>query len=114
DLAKKYGKSIDDILDDPKKIREFIDNHSSKTPSEKQIEYAKALAEKTGLKLTERELSDKNLLKKFIDKAKKETMKNYQLSEKQKNVLIKYGREDLIDKPAEALKFIKTKLSRRR
>ncbi|MCX7759759.1 MAG: type I DNA topoisomerase [Hydrogenothermaceae bacterium] len=114
DLAKKYGKSIDDILDDPKKIREFIDNHSSKTPSEKQIEYAKALAEKTGLKLTERELSDKNLLKKFIDKAKKENLKNYQLSEKQKNVLIKYGREDLIDKPAEALKFIKTKLSRRR
>ncbi|MEZ0323070.1 MAG: type I DNA topoisomerase [Hydrogenothermaceae bacterium] len=114
DLAKKYGKSIDDILDDPKKIREFIENHSSKAPSEKQIEYAKALAEKTGLKLTEKELSDKNLLKKFIDKAKKENLKNYQLSEKQKNVLIKYGREDLIDKPAEALKFIKAKLSKRR
>lgn len=114
DLAKKHGKDIESIKNDPKKLKEFIDSHSTKTPSEKQIEYAKALAEKTGLKLTEKELSDKNLLKKFIDKAKKEAMKTYQLSEKQKNVLIKYGREDLIDKPAEALKFIKTKLSRKK
>lgn len=114
DLAKKYGKDIEDIKDDPKKLKEFIDKHSSKTPSEKQIEYAKALSEKTGLKLTEKELSDKNLLKKFIDKAKREAMKNYQLSEKQKNVLIRYKREDLLDKPAEALKFIKAKLSNRK
>lgn len=114
DLAKKHGKDIESIKNDPKKLKEFIDSHSTKTPSEKQIEYAKALAEKTGLKLTEKELSDKNLLKKFIDKAKKEAMKTYQLSEKQKNVLIKYGREDLINKPAEALKFIKNKLSRKK
>jgi DNA topoisomerase-1 len=70
------------------------------------------LAEKTGLKLTEKELSDRKLLTKWINKAKKEMMKNYQLSEKQKNVLINYGREDLIDNPAQALKFIKSKLSR--
>jgi len=77
-----------------------------------QIEYAKSLAEKTGLKLPEKELSDRKLLTKWINKAKKEMMKNYQLSEKQKNVLIKYGREDLIDNPTQALKFIKSKLSR--
>jgi DNA topoisomerase-1 len=64
------------------------------------------------LKLTEKELSDRKLLTKWIDKAKKEIMKNYQLSEKQKNVLIKYGREDLINNPVQALKFIKSKLSK--
>ncbi|HEV08976.1 MAG TPA: type IA DNA topoisomerase, partial [Sulfurihydrogenibium azorense] len=112
DLAKKHGKDIDHILNDPEKIKEFIDNHADKKPSEKQVEYAKALSEKTGLKLTDKELSDKKALKKWIDKAKKEAMKNYQLSEKQKNVLIKYGREDLIEKPAEALKFIASKLKK--
>ncbi len=112
DLAKKHSKNIDDILDDPEKLKLFIDNHSEKTPSPKQVEYALTLAEKTGLKITDKELSDKKLLTKWINKAKQESMKNYQLSEKQKNVLIKYGREDLIDKPLEALKFIKMKLSR--
>ena len=112
DLAEKHGKSIEEIKDDPEKLKEFIDAHAEKNPSQKQIEYAKSLAEKTGLKLTEKELSDKKLLTKWINKAKKEMMKNYQLSEKQKNVLIKYGREDLIDNPAQALKFIKSKLSR--
>jgi DNA topoisomerase I (EC 5.99.1.2) len=112
DLAEKHGKSIEEIKDDPEKLKEFIDAHAEKNPSQKQIEYAKSLAEKTGLKLTEKELSDRKLLTKWIDKAKKEMMKNYQLSEKQKNVLIKYGREDLIDNPAKALKFIKSKLSR--
>jgi len=112
DLAEKHGKSIEEIKDDPEKLREFIDAHAEKNPSQKQIEYAKSLAQKTGLKLTEKELLDRKLLKKWIDKAKKEMMKNYQLSEKQKNVLIKYGREDLINNPAKALKFIKSKLSR--
>jgi DNA topoisomerase-1 len=112
DLAEKHGKSIEEIKDDPEKLKEFIDAHAEKNPSQKQIEYAKSLAEKTGLKLTEKELSDRKLLTKWIDKAKKEMMKNYQLSEKQKNVLIKYGREDLIDNPAQALKFIKSKLTR--
>lgn len=112
DLAEKHGKSIEGIKDDPEKLKEFIDAHAEKNPSQKQIEYAKSLAEKTGLKLTDKELSDRKLLTKWIDKAKKEMMKNYQLSEKQKNVLIKYGREDLIDNPAKALKFIKSKLSR--
>lgn len=112
DLAKKHGKDINDIIDDPQKLKEFIDKHSDKNPSEKQIAYAKSLSEKTGLPLTEKELSDKKLLKKWIDKAKKEALKNYQLSEKQKNVLIKYGRQDLIEKPAEALKFIASKLKR--
>jgi DNA topoisomerase-1 len=112
DLAEKHGKSIEDIKDDPEKLKEFIDAHAEKNPSQKQIEYAKSLAEKTGLKLTEKELSDRKLLTKWIDKAKKEIMKNYQLSEKQKNVLIKYGREDLINNPVQALKFIKSKLSK--
>jgi len=112
DLAEKHGKSIEEIKDDPEKLKEFIDAHAEKNPSQKQIEYAKSLAEKTGLKLTDKELSDRKLLTKWIDKAKKEIMKNYQLSEKQKNVLIKYGREDLIDNPAQALKFIKSKLAR--
>jgi DNA topoisomerase-1 len=112
DLAKKHGKDIDAILDDPQKLKEFINDHADKKPSEKQITYAKSLSEKTGLPLTEKELSDKKLLTKWINKAKKEALKNYQLSEKQKNVLIKYGREDLIEKPAEALKFIASKLKR--
>jgi DNA topoisomerase-1 len=112
DLAEKHGKSIEEIKDDPEKLKEFIDAHAEKNPSQKQIEYAKSLAEKTGLKLTEKELSDRKLLTKWINKAKKEMMKNYQLSEKQKNVLIKYGREDLINNPAQALKFIKSKLTR--
>lgn len=114
DLAKKHNKNIEDILDNPDKIKEFINQHADKKPSEKQIEYAKSLSEKTGLKLTDKELSDKKLLKKWIDKAKKEMMKNYQLSEKQKNVLIKYNREDLIERPEEALKFIASKLKRYR
>jgi len=112
DLAEKHGKSIEEIKDDPEKLKEFIDTHAEKNPSQKQIEYAKSLAEKTGLKLTEKELSDRKLLTKWINKAKKEMMKNYQLSEKQKNVLIKYGREDLINNPVQALKFIKSKLAR--
>ncbi|MCX7739019.1 MAG: type I DNA topoisomerase [Hydrogenothermaceae bacterium] len=114
DLAKKHGKNIDKILDDPEKLKEFIDKHAEKSPSEKQVEYAKTLAEKTGLKLTDRELSDRTLLKKFIDKARREALYSYQLSEKQKNVLIKYGREDLLEKPAEALKFIRAKLSKKK
>jgi len=112
DLAEKHGKSIEEIKDDPEKLKEFIDAHAEKNPSQKQIEYAKSLAEKTGLKLTEKELLDRKLLTKWINKAKKEMMKNYQLSEKQKNVLIKYGREDLVNNPVQALKFIKSKLSR--
>ncbi len=112
DLAKKHNKTIDNILDNPEKLKAFIEEHSEKTPSPKQIEYALVLAEKTGMKITDKELSDKKLLTKWINKAKQESMKNYQLSEKQKNVLIKYGREDLIDKPVEALKFIKMKLSK--
>jgi len=112
DLAEKHGKSIEEIKDDPEKLKEFIDAHAEKNPSQKQIEYAKSLAEKTGLKLTDKELSDRKLLTKWINKAKKEMMKNYQLSEKQKNVLIKYGREDLVNNPVQALKFIKSKLSR--
>lgn len=112
DLAKKHGKNIEDIMDNPEKIKEFINNHVDNKPSQKQIDYAKSLSEKTGLKITDKELTDKKLLKKWIDKAKKEAMKNYQLSEKQKNVLIKYGREDLIEKPLQALKFIESKLKR--
>lgn len=84
DLAEKHGKSIEEIKDSPEKLKEFIDAHAEKNPSQKQIEYAKSLAEKTGLKLTDKELSDRKLLTKWINKAKKEMIKNYQLSEKQK------------------------------
>ncbi len=106
DLAKKHGKDISDILDNPKALKEFIDKHQETKPTEKQIAYAKSLSEKTGIPLTEEALNDKKVMKKWIDKAKKEAMKTYQLSEKQKNLLIKNGKEDLIDKPEEALKWI--------
>jgi DNA topoisomerase-1 len=75
DLAEKHGKSIEDIKDDPKKLKEFIDAHIDKKPSDKQVEFAKNLAEKTGMKLTDKELSDKTLLSKWIDKAKKKKAK---------------------------------------
>jgi DNA topoisomerase-1 len=74
-LAEKHGKSIEDIKDDPKKLKEFIDSHIDKKPSDKQVEYAKNLAEKTGIKLTDKELSDKMLLSKWISKAKNKLSK---------------------------------------
>jgi len=75
DLAEKHGVSIEDIKDNPKKLKEFIDAHIDKKPSDKQVEFAKNLALKTGLKLTEKELSDKKLLSSWIDKAKKKLTK---------------------------------------
>jgi DNA topoisomerase-1 len=74
-LAEKHSKNIEDIQNDPKKLKEFINAHIDTKPTEKQIEYAKSLAEKTGLKLTEKELSDKKLLSKWIDKAKNKLLK---------------------------------------
>ncbi len=106
DLAKKHGKDITDILEDPEKLKEFIDQHKETKPSEKQIAYAKSLAEKTGLELPEEVLEDKEKIKKWINKAKKEAMKNYQLSEKQKAILIKNGQEKLIETPEKALKWL--------
>jgi DNA topoisomerase-1 len=106
DLAERHGKDISDILDNPEKLSEFIEQHKDTKPSEKQIAYAKALAEKTGLKLTEEVLNDKEKIKKWINKAKKEVMKTYTLSEKQKAVLIKNGKEELINQPEKALKWL--------
>ncbi len=114
DLAKKHGVDISDILEDPKKLKEFIDKHRETKPSEKQIAYAKALAEKTGLELPKDVLEDKDKIKKWINKAKKEAMKTYQLSEKQKAILIKNGKEDLIDKPEKALKWLDSYFRKRR
>ena len=114
DLAKKHGIDISDILEDPQKLKEFIDKYRETKPSEKQIAYAKALAEKTGLELPEDVLEDKDKIKKWINKAKKEAMKTYQLSEKQKAILIKNGQEDLIDKPEKALKWLDSYFKKRR
>ena len=76
DLAEKHGVSIEEIKNNPKKLKEFIDAHIDKKPSDKQVEFAKKLAEKTGIKLTDKELSDKMLLSKWIDKAKKKANKS--------------------------------------
>ncbi|WP_457623023.1 type I DNA topoisomerase [Persephonella sp.] len=114
DLAKKHGKDISDILNDPEKLKEFIDTHKETKPSEKQVAYAKSLSEKTGIELPEDVLEDKEKIKRWINKAKKEMMKSYKLSEKQKAVLIKNGKEDLIDKPEKALKWLETYFRRRR
>lgn len=114
DLAKKHGKDISDIVDDPEKLKQFIDQHKETKPTEKQIAYARSLAEKTGLELTEDVLQDKEKIKRWINKAKKEAMKSYQLSEKQKAVLIKNGREDLIDQPEKALKWLNSYFRKRK
>ncbi len=114
DLAEKHGKDISDIIDNPEKLKEFIDAHKDTKPSEKQIAYARSLAEKTGLELSEDILEDKEKIKRWINKAKKEAMKSYKLSEKQKAVLIKNGKEDLIDKPEKALKWLETYFRKRR
>ncbi len=106
DLAKKHGIDISDILEDPKKLKEFIDKYRDTKPTEKQIAYAKSLSEKTGIELPEEVLKDKDKIKKWINKAKKEAMKSYKLSEKQKAILVKNGKEDLIDKPEKALKWL--------
>jgi DNA topoisomerase-1 len=74
-LAEKHGKSIENIKNDPEKLKEFINTHADTKPTEKQVEYAKSLAQKTGLKLTEKELSDKKLLSQWIDKAKNKLSK---------------------------------------
>ena len=114
DLAKKHGKDISDILDNPQELKKFIDQHKDTKPTEKQIAYAKSLAEKTGLELSEDILQDKEKIKKWINKAKKEAMKTYRLSEKQKAVLIKNGREDLIDQPEKALKWLNNFFKKKR
>lgn len=106
DLAEKHGKDISNILNNPEELSKFIDQHKETKPSEKQIAYAKSLAEKTGLELPEDVLEDKEKIKKWINKAKKEAMKTYELSEKQKAVLIKNGKEDLINQPEKALKWL--------
>ncbi|NPA12690.1 MAG: type I DNA topoisomerase [Aquificae bacterium] len=113
DLAKKHNKDISDILNDPKKLKEFINLYRDTKPTEKQIQYAKALAEKTGLELPEEVLQDKDKIKRWINKAKKEAMKNYQLSEKQKAILIKNGKEELINQPEKALKWLENYFKKR-
>lgn len=114
DLAEKHGKDISNILDNPEELSKFIDQHKETKPSEKQIAYAKSLAEKTGLELPENVLEDKEKIKKWINKAKKEAMKTYELSEKQKAVLIKNGKEDLINQPGKALKWLNSYFKQRR
>ncbi|WP_457640361.1 type I DNA topoisomerase [Persephonella sp.] len=114
DLARKHGKDISDILDNPEELKKFIDTHKETKPTEKQIAYAKSLAEKTGLELTEDILENKEKIKRWINKAKKEAMKSYQLSEKQKAVLVKNGKGDLIDKPEKALKWLENYFRKRR
>ncbi|NPA57835.1 MAG: type I DNA topoisomerase [Aquificae bacterium] len=114
DLAKKHGKDISDILDNPQELKKFIDQHRDTKPTKKQIAYAKSLAEKTGLELPDDVLEDKDKIKKWINKAKKEAMKTYKLSEKQKAVLIKNGREDLLDQPEKALKWLDSYFKKRR
>ncbi|RUM46968.1 MAG: type I DNA topoisomerase [Hydrogenothermus sp.] len=114
DLAEKHGKDISNILDNPEELSKFIDQHKETKPSEKQIAYAKSLAEKTGLELPEDVLEDKEKIKKWINKAKKEAMKTYELSEKQKAVLIKNGKEDLINQPEKALKWLNSYFKQRR
>ncbi len=114
DLAQKHGKDISHILDNPKELKKFIDQHKDTKPTEKQISYAKSLSEKTGIELPEDVLQDRDKMKKWINRAKKEAMKSYILSEKQKAVLIKNGREDLIDKPEKALKWLSSYFKKRR
>ena len=114
DLAKKHNKNIDDIIDDYEKLSEFIDKYKETKPSDKQIEYAKALAEKTGLELPNEVLEDKEKIKKWINKAKKEAMKNYKLSEKQKAILIKNGQEKLLEDTAKALEWLDKYFKKRR
>ncbi|WP_457636467.1 type I DNA topoisomerase [Persephonella sp.] len=114
DLAKKHGKDISDILENPEELKKFIDQHKETKPTEKQIAYARSLSEKTGLELPEEVLNDKEKIKRWINKAKKEAMKSYKLSEKQKAVLIKNGREDLIDQPEKALKWLNSYFKKRR
>ncbi|MBK3333242.1 type I DNA topoisomerase [Persephonella atlantica] len=114
DLAEKHGKDISHILDNPEELKKFIDQHKETKPTEKQIAYAKSLAEKTGIELTEEVLQDKEKIKRWINRAKREAMKSYKLSEKQKAVLIKNGREDLIDKPEKALKWLSSYFRRRK
>ncbi len=114
DLAKKHGKDISDILEDAEKLKQFIDEHKETRPTEKQIAYAKALAEKTGLKLPDDVLEDKEKIKKWINKAKKEAMKYIQLSEKQKKVLISQGKEELINQPEKAIKWLNSYFKKRK
>ena len=114
DLAKKHGKDISDILDDPEALKEFIDKHKETKPSEKQIAYAKSLSEKTGIELTEDVLNDREKIKRWINRAKKELMKNVKLSEKQKKILISQGKEELINKPEKALRWLDSYFKRRK
>ena len=114
DLAKKHGKNIDDILEDYEKLRDFIEKHKDTKPSEKQIQYAKALSEKTGLELSEEVLQDKDKIKKWINRAKKEAMKDYKLSEKQKAILIKHGQEKLLEDTPKALEWLDKFFKQRR
>jgi len=114
DLAKKHNKDISNILDNPEELKKFIDLHRDTKPTEKQIAYAKSLAEKTGLDLPPEVLEDKDRIKKWINRAKKEAMKTYKLSEKQKAILIKNGKEDLINQPEKALKWLDSYFKKRR
>ncbi len=104
DIARQKGEDISDILDDPEKISKYIENNRDKSPSEKQIQFAQSLAEKTGVQLPENVLKDRELLSKWIDKTKKNMPITF--SEKQKALLEKLGKGDLVDNPKEAKKFL--------
>ena len=67
-------------------IDDNIQNGGGRTfpPSEKQIEYAKRLEERTGKKIPSDALSDSKALSEYIDKAN--SLPSYTLSEKQLNV----------------------------
>jgi len=114
DLAKKHGKNIDEILDDFEKLSEFIEKYKDTKPTEKQINYAKSLAEKTGLELPEDVLQDRDKIKKWINKAKKEAMKSYKLSDKQIEIIKKYGDEKLLEDTQKALNWLNNFFKKRR
>ncbi len=102
EILRRYGGEeweIDSM--DEEEINQFIDNHKN-VPSMKAVKYAEDLMNITGYEVPKAHMLDKNLLKVHIENMKRKKP----LSDKQKNLLRKLGRADLIDSPEEARDFL--------
>jgi len=115
EFTKQMEEFLDEVEENKKNWKEFVRQlherlnfyipDKDNKPSEKQVEFAKSLAEKTGLEITQEILENKNLLSEWIDKAMKQEKPSDKQIELAKSLSEKTGME-LPDKVLDSKKLL--------
>ena len=98
-IARKLSESGKEAFDESQSedftyVSEYLNNNFDKTPSAKQLSFAESISATSGINLPDDAKKDYTLLGKWIDKNMKNAPKP--LSEKQKQIIIDNGPEDII------------------